>query len=257
MTDENGGVEGDGAREGAVGGDAEQEGVATSAVGPTMAAAEEVDPRAYDASLAPGHVHARDAGLLRRLYDWVVGWADRPGGEAALGTLSFAESSFFPIPPDPLLLALCVGRPSRALRFAAVCTAASVLGGLAGYLIGWGAWSAVDTFFFDHVPGVTPESFAEVGALYDRWGFLAVFTAGLTPIPYKVFTLSSGVFGISLPIFLLASGLSRGLRFFVLAALIKRYGAPIQRFIDRYFTWLAWAFIVLLVGGFLLIEYVR
>jgi len=205
-------------------------------------------------ALAPEYVSPREAGPIRRLYDWVVGWAHRPGGERALAGLSFAESSFFPIPPDPLLLALAVGRPARALRFAAVCTVASVLGGLFGYLIGWGAWSAVDTFFFDHVPGVTPEAFAEVGALYDRWGFLAIFTAGLTPIPYKVFTLSSGAFGISLPVFLVASGLSRGLRFFVLAALIKRYGAPIQGFIDRYFTWLAWAFVILLVGGFVLIE---
>jgi membrane protein YqaA with SNARE-associated domain len=191
---------------------------------------------------------------MRRLYDWVIGWADRPGGERALAGLSFAESSFFPIPPDPLLLALCVGKPARALRFAAVCTVASVLGGAAGYLIGWGAWSAVDTFFFDHVPGVTPEAFEHVKGLYDRYGFLAVFTAGLTPIPYKVFTLSSGAFGISPPVFLIASVLSRGLRFFVLAALIRRFGSPIQAFIDRYFTWLAWAFIVLLIGGFVAIE---
>jgi membrane protein YqaA with SNARE-associated domain len=111
-------------------------------------------------------------------------------------------------------------------------------------------------WFFAYVPGVGPESFARVQALYDRYDFWAVFLAGLTPIPYKVFTLAAGVFSINFPVFVLASVLSRGLRFFLLAGLIYRFGAPIKAFIDRYFNALAWAFGLLLVGGFVIIELV-
>ncbi len=130
------------------------------------------------------------------------------------------------------------------------------MGGIIGYGIGAGAWSILSGWFYTYVPGVTPEAFAHVQALYDRWDFWAVFLAGLTPIPYKVFTISAGVFSISFPVFVLASLLSRGLRFFALAGLIYVYGAPITRFIDRYFNRLAWAFGVLLVGGFLVLRLV-
>lgn len=200
------------------------------------------------------HARERRPGFLRRLYDWVLSWAETRFGTPALFVLSFIESSFFPIPPDPLLMALCLGAPKKAFRYAAVATAASVLGGLAGYAIGWGAWSLVGDWFFAHVPGVSPEAFGSVQELYDRWDFWAIFFAGLTPIPYKVFTLSAGVFAISLPIFLVASAVSRGLRFFVVAALIHRYGRPIAAFIDRWFNWLAWAFGILVVLGFLVVE---
>lgn len=192
---------------------------------------------------------------LRRLYDWVLHWADTPYGGPALFGLALAESSFFPIPPDPLLVALCLGAPSRSMRFAATATLASVIGGVIGYGLGWGAWSLLQDFFFNYVPGVSPESFATVQALYDRYDFWAVFLAGLTPIPYKVFTLSSGVFAISFPVFVIASVLSRGLRFFVVAGLIYYFGQPITRFIDKYFNLLALAFGILLVGGFFLIEF--
>lgn len=195
-------------------------------------------------------------GMIRRLYDWVLHWADTPHGPVALFALAMAESSFFPIPPDPLLVALCLGAARKALRFAAVATVASVVGGIIGYGLGAGAWHVLEGWFFAYVPGVSPESFATVQALYDRFDFWAVFLAGLTPIPYKVFTLSAGVFDINFGVFLAASLLSRGLRFFVVAGLIHRYGAPIARFIDRYFDLLAAAFGVLLVGGFLLIKYV-
>ena len=193
---------------------------------------------------------------LRRLYDWVLHWAETPYGAPALFVLALAESSFFPIPPDPLLVALCLGLPSRSMRFAATATLASVVGGVIGYWIGAGAWHLLQDWFFAYVPGVSPESFASVQVLYDRYDFWAVFLAGLTPIPYKVFTLSSGVFSINFGIFVLASVLSRGLRFFVVAGLIYRFGPPITRFIDRYFNLLAIAFGVLLVAGFLVIELV-
>lgn len=190
------------------------------------------------------------------MYDWVLSWAATPYGLAALAVLSFSEASFFPIPPDPLLVALALGAPHRSFFFATVCTAASALGGVLGYLIGWGLWALVADFFFGYVPGVTPESFATVQALYARWDFWAVFTAGFTPIPYKVITLSAGVFQISFPVFVVASVLSRGARFFLVAALIYHYGPPIQAFIDRHFNRLVWIFLALLLGGFLLIEFV-
>lgn len=201
------------------------------------------------------HGHGRP-GWVRRLYDWVLHWADTPHGTAALFLIALAESSFFPIPPDPLLVALCLGAAKRSLRFAAVATAASVAGGIVGYAIGAGAWHLVQGWFFAYVPGVTPEAFANVQGLYERYDFWAVFMAGLTPIPYKVFTLSSGVFDINFGVFVVASVLSRGLRFFAVAALIYRFGPPIARFIDRYFDLLAWGFAILLVAGFVVVKLV-
>jgi membrane protein YqaA with SNARE-associated domain len=193
---------------------------------------------------------------VRRLYDWVLHWAQTPYGAPALFGLALAESSFFPIPPDPLLIALCLGAPGLSLRFAANATVASVLGGMLGYGIGAGAWHLMEGWFFAYVPGVSAEAFARVQGLYDNYDFWAVFLAGLTPIPYKVFTLSAGVFSINFPVFVVASVLSRGLRFFLLAGLIFYFGQPITRFIDRYFNLLAWAFGLLLVGGFLVLELV-
>jgi membrane protein YqaA with SNARE-associated domain len=192
-------------------------------------------------------------GFLRRLYDWVLGWANTRYGRVALVVLCFAEASFFPIPPDPLLMALALGAPRRAFSFAAWATAASVAGGVAGYLIGWGAWSLLGDFFFNWVPGVTPESFERVQGLYERYDFFAVFLAGLTPIPYKVITLSAGVFSVSFPVFIVASVLSRGLRFFAVAALLWKFGAPVSRFIDRYFNILTLVFGILLVLGFVVL----
>ncbi|MDH5589329.1 MAG: VTT domain-containing protein, partial [Gemmatimonadota bacterium] len=139
-------------------------------------------------------------------------------------------------------------------RFAVVATVASVVGGMVGYLIGAGAWDLIGDWFFAYVPGVTPEAFERVQGLYDEYDFWAVFLAGLTPIPYKVFTLSAGIFSINFGVFVLASVMSRGLRFFAVAALIHHFGPPISVFIDRYFDRLAWAFGVLLVGGFLLVK---
>ncbi len=192
---------------------------------------------------------------LKRLYDWVLHWAETPYGVPALFVLALAEASFFPVPPDPLLIALCLGAPRRALRFAIVATAGSVIGGMIGYAIGAGAWSVVHTWFYAYVPGVTPEAFARVQTLYAHYDFWAVFLAGLTPIPYKVFTIAAGVFSINFGVLVAASVLSRGLRFFALAVLIYRFGPPIARFIDRYFNGLAWTFGALLVGGFVLVRY--
>lgn len=203
-------------------------------------------------SLGEG-VQPQRVGPVRRLYNWVLSWADTQHGPLALGTLSFAESSFFPIPPDPLLIALCLGKPRRSFWFATICSAGSVLGGVAGYLIGWGIWSLVQGFFFIYVPGVSPETFASVGELYERWNFWAVFMGGFTPLPYKVFTLAAGVFKISLPIFIVASMVSRSARFFILGGLVYFFGPGIKGFIDRYFDRLVWVFFALLVAGFLVV----
>jgi membrane protein YqaA with SNARE-associated domain len=201
------------------------------------------------------HPDAPLPGPIRRLYDWVLSWAYTPYGLTALVLLCFAEASFFPIPPDPLIMALCLGAPARSFRFAAWATGASVVGGIAGYLLGWGAWALVDDFFFTWVPGVTPEAFASVQGLYLKYDFWAVFLAGLTPLPYKVFTLSAGAFAVNFPIFVVASVLSRGLRFFLVAGLIWKFGPPVSRFIDRYFNLLTLVFGVLLVLGFVVVTW--
>jgi membrane protein YqaA with SNARE-associated domain len=185
----------------------------------------------------------------------VLHWAETPYGLPALALLTLAESSFFPIPPDPLLMALCLGAASRSLKFATVATAASVVGGMIGYGIGALVWLGVSDIFFAYVPGVTPEAFSGVQDLYLQYDFWAVFLAGLTPVPYKVFTISAGVFSINFPIFVLASVLSRGLRFFLVAGLIYRFGPSISSFIDRYFNLLTWVFGVLVVLGFVAVEF--
>ena len=194
--------------------------------------------------------------LLRRLYDWVLHWAETPYGGPALFLLALVESSVFPIPPDVLLIALCIALPTRAWHFALLASAGSVLGGLIGYGIGWGAWSIVDTFFFAYIPGFTPAVFERVQELFAAYDFWVVFTAGFTPIPYKVITIGSGVFNINLVVFTLASLISRSLRFFLIAWLLHHYGAGVRDFIDRYFNLLCLLFMLLLIGGFLLLKYV-
>ena len=199
--------------------------------------------------------------IIKRLYNWMLSWGDSRWGGLALLLFAFAESSFFPIPPDVLLIALCLGAVKRSFRFAAICTVGSILGAMAGYAIGYFAWqtapgeyTALAHFFFSHVFSV--ESFEKVGALYDQYNFWIVFTAGFTPLPYKLFTISGGLFHINFAMFILASIISRGLRFFLIAGLIWKFGAPIKSFIDKYFNLLAILFTVLLVGSFILLSYV-
>ncbi len=192
---------------------------------------------------------------IRRLYDWVLSWANSPYGALALFVLAFAESSFFPIPPDILLIALAISARRRAFYFAAICSVGSLAGGMFGYLIGYQFWTLAGDFFFQYIPGFTRHRFADVQALYDLHGFLIVFTAGFTFIPYKIFTVSSGVFGLNFGGFVLASAIGRAARFFLVAGLIWRFGAPIKEFIDRYFNLLAFLFAVLLIAGFVLIKF--
>lgn len=193
--------------------------------------------------------------LIRRLYDWVLHWAHTPYGTPALAGLALAESSFFPIPPDPLLMALAMSRPERSLWYAAVCSACSVAGGLLGYLIGWQLWHLVSDFFFANIPGFTHEVFNLVAQKYNDNAFLAIFTAAFTPIPYKVFTIAAGVFTINFAEFVAASIVGRSMRFFLVAGLIRVFGAAIKEKIDRYFDWFALGFTVLLILGFVVIKY--
>lgn len=198
---------------------------------------------------------------IKKLYDWMLSWGHSRWGALALFCFAFAESSFFPIPPDVLLIALCLGAAKRSFRFAAICTAGSILGAVVGYAIGYLAWqtpsgeyTALANFFFNHVFSV--EAFESVGTLYDKYNFWIVFTAGFTPLPYKIFTITGGLFHINFVMFIIASIISRGMRFFLIAGLIWKFGAPIKSFIDKYFNLLAIAFTVLLVGSFFLLGYV-
>lgn len=183
-------------------------------------------------------------GWIQGLYEWTISWAGTPHGTAALGLIAFAESSFFPIPPDVLLIALALGRPDLAFWYAAVSTAGSVVGGAAGYAIGyWGGRPVIERFFgrskVDLVHGLFQK--------YEAW---AVGIAGFTPIPYKVFTIGAGVFYVNFRVFMLVSVVSRGARFFLVATLLFMFGPPIRQFIERYFEWLTVLLVVGIIGGF-------
>lgn len=192
--------------------------------------------------------------ILRRTYDWVLHWAETPYGMPALFFLAFIESSLFPIPPDVLLIALCISVPSRAFRFALVASVGSVLGGIAGYGIGMAFWGVLDNFFYQYVPGFSPAGFARVQQLFVAYDFWTVFTAGFTPIPYKVITIGAGVFQIHFGMFVFASVVSRSLRFILVAWLLKRYGAAMRLLIEKYFNLLSIVFMLLLLGGFLVLK---
>ena len=192
---------------------------------------------------------------FRRLYDWILSWAETPYGVPALAVLAFVEASFFPIPPDVLLMALALALPKKAYRFALVAALGSVIGGALGYLIGWGLWDSVGPWFYQYVPGVTPEGFTQVGGLFEQYGFWIIFAAGFTPIPYKIFTIAAGVFSLNFPIFLLASLFGRGLRFFIVASLFYYLGEPARKLIDKYFNLLSILLLIAIIGVILLLKY--
>ena len=192
-------------------------------------------------------------GVLRKLYYWVLSWAESPRAQLYLFLLAFAESSFFPIPPDVLLIALALSIPTSAFRYALICSAGSVIGGAFGYAIGFWFMGALGQPIID-LYGLQ-NAYDQMAGLYNEWAGVAVFVAGFTPIPYKVFTIAAGVFRIDFLVFMIASLLSRSARFFLVAALIWRFGKPIRDFIDRYLGWLTIIFSILLIGGFVLIKY--
>ncbi len=193
-------------------------------------------------------------GPLRRLYEWTLHWAETPYAVWALFLLAFAGSSFFPVPPDVLLMAMALGAPRRALRYAGVCTVGSVMGALVGYAIGALFFEAVGSPLIEFY-GYSAE-FSELSSGFGEHGLLFIFTAALTPIPYKVFTIAAGVChqDVGIPVLLLASVVGRGLRFYVQGVLFKLCGRPIKAFIERYFNLLTIALVVLLVLGFLCVR---
>lgn len=191
--------------------------------------------------------------MLRRLYDWTIRLAEHPHALWALAIVAFIESSIFPIPPDLLMIPMIIAAPSRAFLIAFVATVASVLGGIAGYFIG--------AFLFDSVGlpvlefyGKT-DGFDEFAARYNEWGAWAVLFGGLTPLPYKLFTILSGTTGLNLPIFIIASIVARGLRFFIVAALLWKFGPPVREFIEKRLGLMFTLFCILLVGGFAALKY--
>jgi len=197
--------------------------------------------------------------FVRNLYDWVLKWADSKYGGLALGLMALAEASFFPIPPDVLLIALCLGSQNKSFNFGLICSVGSIIGAIIGYSIGSFLWWSSPTyftplanFFFDIIPGFSNDVFYSIKNQYEQWNFWIIFTAGFTPIPFKIFTITAGAFDINFILFLIASTVSRSARFFIVCGLIWKYGESIEKFINKYFNILALAFTILLFGGFLL-----
>ncbi|MDD7972538.1 YqaA family protein [Roseinatronobacter alkalisoli] len=191
--------------------------------------------------------------MLKSLYDWTLSLARHPHALWALAIVAFIESSVFPIPPDVLMIAMIVARPSRAFVIAGVATVASVAGGMAGYFIGYGAFEALGRPVLEFYG--KDAYFEQFQARYNEWGAWAVLIAGVTPFPYKVITILSGATGLSLPVFIVASVIARALRFFIVAALLWRFGAPIRDFIERRLGLMFTLFMALLLGGFLAVRY--
>ncbi|MDD5055682.1 MAG: hypothetical protein PHZ00_05455 [Candidatus Peribacteraceae bacterium] len=195
--------------------------------------------------------------LLRRLYNWVLHWADTPYGTPALALISFAESSFFPIPPDVLQIALSASRPKRSFFYALISAVGSVAGAVFGWFIGYTLWATASGFFYTYVPGITPESVAYVGELYHDNAALALFGAAFTPIPFKVFTIAAGVFSeyVSLQTLIIMSIIGRSLRFFLVATCMYFFGPAMKGFIEKYFEIVTFALFLLIVLGFVAIKY--
>lgn len=190
---------------------------------------------------------------LRRLYNWALRIAAHRHAVWGLAGLSFIESSFFPVPPDVTLIPMCIAHRDKAFRYAFVCTVSSALGGVFGYAIGYFLFESIGKSIIEFY-GLT-QQFAAFQGQYNTWGGWIVFGAGLTPIPYKVITIASGVTHMDLALFTITSFAGRGMRFYLLAALLWKFGAPIQLFIEKYLGQLTILFFVLLIGGFISLKY--
>jgi membrane protein YqaA with SNARE-associated domain len=191
-------------------------------------------------------------GWIRQIYDRSLLWVQSPSGVWALFLIAVAESSFFPIPPDVFLIVLCIAAPSKSFRYAAICAAGSVLGGMLGYGLGMGFMDTIGVKILEWYG--LHDKYETVQDLYRRYDALAVGAAGFTPLPYKLFTITAGAFKINFATFALVSLLSRSARFFLVAAFIYKFGAPVRHFIERYFNLLSILFFILLIGGFLIVR---
>ncbi|GJL79586.1 MAG: cytochrome b561 [Nitrospinaceae bacterium] len=192
--------------------------------------------------------------LLRSLYDWVLHLAATPYAVPALFAVSFIESSFFPIPPDVLLIAMTVAVPALWFRYALLCTSASVLGGIFGYIIGWKFMDVIGYQILDFYH--LQNKFDKIGVVYQEYEAWAVAGSGFTPIPYKLFTLAAGAFKIDLPTFVLASAIGRAARFFLVGYLIYKFGPTVKEWIEKYFGWFSLFFFISLFLGFYLLKFV-
>src|SRR5512144_3148975 len=192
--------------------------------------------------------------MLQRLYDKVIALSESPKALPTLAAVSFAESSFFPIPPDVILVPMALAQPHKARLYALVCTVASVLGGILGYFIGAFLYDTVGKWLISlYGYGEGVEAFR---AAYAEWGAWIILIKGLTPIPYKIVTIASGVAHFDLLVFALASLATRGARFFLVAALLRVFGPPLRTFIERYLTLVTTGFALLIVGGFVALKYI-
>ncbi|MBL8642797.1 MAG: DedA family protein [Rhodospirillaceae bacterium] len=190
--------------------------------------------------------------MFRRIYDFMIRLAEHPRSLHALAVVSFAESSFFPIPPDVMVIPMVLARPIMAYTIAAVCTVSSVLGGLAGYAIGYFLYDTLGQWLIN-LYGLQ-EAAAQYQHWYAEWGLALILIKGLTPIPYKLVTIASGAAHFDVLTFVLASVVTRGLRFFIIAALLKRYGAPMRTFIEKRLDLLSWIALGLIVSGFAVVS---
>ncbi len=191
--------------------------------------------------------------MLRRLYNWTMGLADHPRAIWALAIVAFVESSVFPIPPDILMIPMILARPNRAWLIASVALVSSVLGGLLGYAIGAFAFETIGQPVLSSMGKA--DSMAEFSTRFNDFGFWSVLAAGITPFPYKVITIMSGWTGMPLATFIATSILARGIRFFVVAGLLRTFGEPVRDFIENRLGLVFTAFVVLLIGGFFLVKY--
>jgi membrane protein YqaA with SNARE-associated domain len=190
--------------------------------------------------------------MIKRLYDWTMSWADHPRALWVLAFVSFIESSVFPIPPDVLMIPMILAAPRRAWLIAGVALIFSVLGGLLGYLIGAIAFETIGQPILAAL-GKT-DAMQAFNTRFNDFGFWAVLTAGITPFPFKVITIMSGVSGLSLSTFIVTSIVARGLRFFLVAALLWKLGIPVRAFIERRLGWMFLLFLVILFGGFFIVS---
>ena len=195
----------------------------------------------------------RGPGWLKRIYNWTLRQAASPYALWILALIAFVESSIFPIPPDILLIPMVLAMRNRAWLLAGICTLASVIGGTAGYGIGAFLFESIGQSILTFYGKL--ESFESFKALYNEWGVWIVMLGGLTPFPYKVITIASGVTGLNFMTFTIFSVIARGMRFFLIAWLLWQFGAPIKAFIERYLGLLTVLFFVLLLGGFLVLKF--
>ena len=192
--------------------------------------------------------------MLRRFYDWMMQYAQHPRAVWALTAISFCESSFFPLPPDPLFIGMILAKRQQAWNLALLCTVSSVVGGIAGYGIGYACYETLGSWIIEAFH--YQDKFADFQSFLHRWGFWAIAGKGLTPIPYKIVTITSGFVQLDFLTFLSASLIARSFRFYLLAALIWYYGESIKHFIDRNLMWVTTGGLAALISGFFLVKYV-